>query len=48
MVGWMEGDEGRVEEWGREDDQNILKIIIFHEPSPFPPSPSVPNIPLSF
>lgn len=42
----MEGDEGRVEEREREDDQTILKINTFHEPfpllsslSPLPPSP---------
>jgi hypothetical protein len=45
----MEGYEGRVEERGREDDWNILKISTFHEPSPStllssaPPSQTYPK-----
>jgi hypothetical protein len=40
----MERDERRVEERGREDEWNILKIITFHNrfpllSSPLPPSP---------
>lgn len=47
---WMGGDEGIVEERGREDSQNILKFSTFHEPSHLlsshlPPFPSIPNIP---
>jgi hypothetical protein len=32
MFGWR-GDEGRVEERGREDGWNILKISTFHKPT---------------
>ncbi len=41
----MEGDEGRVEERGREDGQNILKISIFREPSPLLSSPLLSLLP---
>jgi hypothetical protein len=48
---YKEGDKGKVEERGGEDDQNILKISTFYEYSPLLSSPllpflSVPNIPL--
>ncbi len=28
---WMEGDKGKVEERGGEDDRDILKVSTFHE-----------------
>jgi hypothetical protein len=45
---WMEGDKGKVEERGGEDDRDILKVSTFHEllSSPLLPFLSVPNIPL--
>ena len=42
----MEEDKGRVEKSEGEDDWNIVKISTFHKVSPFPPSPSFPNISL--
>jgi hypothetical protein len=43
----MEGDEGRVQKRGREDDRNILNIKTFHEPSPLLYSPLLSLLPPS-
>ena len=40
---WIEGDERRVEEWGGEDGQKILKISIFQEPSSLLSFPLLPS-----